>query len=98
MPPVDPTDANIELGIHLRVARVLLGWSQAQLAAAAHVGVATIKRIETGAMATRVVEEALLTALRNNGIVTAQRAEDLTGVEVEFLIARTVRNAPGGGS
>lgn len=78
---------------NLRAARGLLGWTQAQLAEAADVSVATVKRIEQGAEATPVVENALVAALRREGVALSPTPADLAE-GVEACVALLRRTSP----
>jgi transcriptional regulator with XRE-family HTH domain len=68
----------------IRAARALLGWSQVELAAAAAVGVATVRRLETAG-----------TEIRGsvNTVWKIQRALENAGIE--FIPAEAGRGGPG---
>lgn len=60
----------------LSAARVLAGWSQEELAAAARIGVATVKGLEAGSRDTRFSSVlAVLKALRRQGIEMAASSD-----------------------
>lgn len=52
----------------IKAARALLEWNQADLAQAANVGLATIKRFETGMTPIPIVKAAIVRALEDAGI------------------------------
>jgi DNA-binding XRE family transcriptional regulator len=60
------SDANVT---QVKAARALLDWKQPDLAKAAGVGLATIKRFETGATPIPVVKSAIVTALEKAGVI-----------------------------
>ena len=67
----------------VKAARMLLGWDQAQLAAAASVGIATVKRIESGSgplQSTRRITEKVMLALEAAGIEFLGAANNMPGV------------------
>jgi transcriptional regulator with XRE-family HTH domain len=53
----------------VKAARALLDWKQPDLAKAAGVGLATIKRFETGVTSIPVVKSAIVAALEKAGMV-----------------------------
>jgi transcriptional regulator with XRE-family HTH domain len=55
--------------LQIKAARSLLNWKQPDLAKAAGVGVATVKRFETGATPIPVVRAAIVTALEKAGVI-----------------------------
>ena len=81
----------------LRAARALLGWSQEELAERASVGVGTVKRLEKGVEAREgsggkrkvslLIENAIVAALVDAGIVLDPSPEDLADGSVEACVA-----------
>jgi transcriptional regulator with XRE-family HTH domain len=64
----------------LIAARALAGWSQADLAAAANVGLRTVLGLESGARDTRYSNVlAIIDALRRHGVELAQGSERFVG-------------------
>ena len=69
----------------LKAARMLLGWDQARLAAAASIGIATVKRIESGAGAlqsTPRITDKILSALDGAGIEFLGAPNNMPGVRL----------------
>ena len=71
-------------GNQLQAARTLIGWSQAQVADAAHVSIPTVKRAEgsgkIGASSNAV--DAIQTALEAQGIQFLEKGDTANGVGV----------------
>jgi transcriptional regulator with XRE-family HTH domain len=69
----------------IKAARMLLGWDQSQLAMAAGVGIATVKRIETGkgiVQSTARITDKIRMALQDAGIEFLGSPSDMPGVRL----------------
>jgi transcriptional regulator with XRE-family HTH domain len=69
----------------IKAARMLLGWDQSQLAMAAGVGIATVKRIETGkgiVQSTARITDKIRMALQDAGIEFLGSPNDMPGVRL----------------
>lgn len=70
----------IMTGIQSRAARVLLGWSQEDLAERARINVSSVKRLEAGSSAvTRVVESAVAAVFSEAGVTFLGEGEHVGG-------------------
>jgi predicted transcriptional regulator len=79
----------------IRAARALLDWTQVDLAAAAQIGIATIRRLETGGpeLATRAATMSKIrSALERAGILFV-RGDDRASEGVMLRLERTPRPA-----
>ena len=87
----------IMTGIQSRAARVLLGWSQEDLAERARINVSSVKRLEAGSSAvTRVVESAVAAVFSGAGVTFLSEGERLGGREVHTGVVVCVVSASDG--
>ena len=71
----------------VRAARALLALSQEELAAEAAIGLATIKRFESGKATRGEIERSLRAALERRGVVIIEATTLVAGVEVGAGVA-----------
>ena len=70
--------------VQCRIGRVLLDWSQAKLAQAAEIGLATVKRFEAGAEVTPVMVTAMKRALQDAGVVYLEAGSEWQGTRIKI--------------
>ena len=87
----------IMTGIQSRAARVLLGWSQEDLAERALINVSSVKRLEAGSSAvTRVVESAVAAVFSGAGVTFLSEGERFGGRKVLAGVVVCVASASQG--
>lgn len=79
------TDATVT---QIKAARALLDWKQLDLAKAAAVGLATIKRFEAGGQPIPVVKAAIVAAFEKAGVIFENDGKHV-GVKLKIGRART---------
>ncbi len=70
-------------GLDSRAARVLLGWSQEDLAGKASIGLASVKRFEAGTATTPVIRAVIEGALRKGGAGFFEAGETREGRRIK---------------
>lgn len=78
-------------GRHVRAARALLGWTQADLAARAKIGVRTVKRFENDEDTTPVVATAIERAFEDAGLRIFRNASELAKIK-DYGVAIVMRD------